>query len=170
MSLCFAAFGPEIGPPTVNLTYYLHEIVGGPGTNGTLYAAAGAGLGNASAASVPGWGTFFVFDSPLKEGTSPESKLLGKSTGTATVTTKGGILEGGVQVHSIHMYSNFSTYHNSSITVQGQVDFTGIPPWECIVPGGTGYFRGYRGYAIASLETSAQAPLVLYKWSIYLSK
>ncbi|KAG0613950.1 hypothetical protein M758_6G140100 [Ceratodon purpureus] len=158
-------------PAAVNLTYYLHEVRGGPGTNGTLWAAAGTGsASNNVSTSGVGWGTFFVFDSPLREGQTENATLLGKSTGTATVTTKGGIPDGGVMIYCQHIFNNATIYNKSSIMVGGQVDFTNVPPWEAIVFGGTGYFRGWRGYGLAELMTSSDAPLIVYKWSIFISK
>lgn len=149
--------------------YYLQEIKGGPGTNGTIFVAAGTASNGNNATSV-GWGSIFIFDSPLHAGTTPNTTHLGKSTGTAIVSNKGGIPDGGVQVNSNHIFGNGSRYYKSSLKVEGMVDFTSTPPYECLVPGGTGYFRGYKGYGLAVPETSAFAPLVVYKWSIFLTR
>ena len=151
---------------SLNLTYYLLEIKGLPGSNGTIFPAAGTGELNYSAA---GWGTFFVFENPIREGPSENTTLLGHATGTAVVTTTQGIT-GGIQVSAQHVFTYPPLYNQSSITVVGRVDFLGTPPWECVVSGGTGYFRGYMGYGIADLLTSAFAPTVVYKWNFFLTK
>jgi hypothetical protein len=128
-------------PESLHLSYYIQEIRYGP--NRTLLAAAGTGQGNVAEI---GWGSFLVFEQALKAGPTADSKLLGTITGTATITTKGGFATGGLKLSAEHIFNEASEYNGSSLTLTGTF---GFPPqgWEQIVPGGTGYFRGYRGYA-----------------------
>lgn len=111
-----------------------------------------------------------MFENLLKEGPTADSKLLGKITGTAVVTTIGGLATGGVQLSAQHIFNNASKYSGSSLTLTGTF---GYPPqgWEDLVPGGTGYFRGYRGYALGvPVLATTEPPLFVYKWDMYISK
>ncbi|KAG0563829.1 hypothetical protein KC19_8G062400 [Ceratodon purpureus] len=153
-------------PASLHLTYYVHEIRYGP--NATLLAAAGTGQGNFSAA---GWGTFSVFENALKEGPTADSKLVANITGTGVITTIGGLPSGGIQISAEHIFNEASGYNDSSLTITGTLSSPRGPPWECIVPGGTGYFRGYRGYVLAEpYAATTVPPLFVDKWDIYISK
>lgn len=154
---------PTESPGPLHLTYYVLEIRGGP--NSTLLAAAGTGQGNLSAI---GWGSFLTLDNYLKEGPDTDSKLLGMITGTTVVTSKGGVATGGAQLNTQHIFSG-DFYNASSLTVTGTI-LTPSTPWECIVPGGTGAFRGYSGYGLlAPVEATTAPPVYVYQWDIYIS-
>lgn len=149
----------------ITLTVYAHETRGGP--NATLLAAAGTGQGNFPGL---GWGSFLVFDNQLKQGASPRSTTLGRITGSAVLSTIGGLPGGGVQVVSKYWWSPTSAYKGSSLTVVGTLSY-GTAPWELTVVGGTGHFRGYTGYAYSQPENSTTlAPLFVYKWNFHLYK
>ncbi|XP_024375472.1 dirigent protein 11 [Physcomitrium patens] len=153
------------GPETLKLTFYAHETRGGP--NATLLPAAGTGQGNFSAL---GWGSFMVFDNRLKEGAAADSKLLGRITGSGALTTIGGLPTGGVQVTSKFWFGEGSKYPGSSFTLVGTLSY-GPAPWELIVIGGTGYFRGFSGYGLSAPENSTTVPpLFVYKWNFHLTK
>ena len=165
-SLHFASIAAWTPGPPLHLVYYVQEIRGGP--NSTSLAAAGTGQGNDSAI---GWGSFMVYDNPLTEGPDTDSKLLGVITGSAVITTKGGIASGGLQISAQHIFNEASEYNGSSITVTGTLQSPLGPPWECIVPGGTGYFRGYQGYGLLEpVAAYTKPPLYVEKWNFYLSK
>jgi len=153
-------------PTSLHLTYYVHETRYGP--NATILAAAGTEQGNISEIA---WGSFLVYEHLLKEGPSPDSKLLGKVTGTAAVTTKGGTATGGLKLAAEHIFNEASQYSGSSLTLTGTFGFPLPGSWENIIPGGTGHFRGFRGYAVGeSVEATTVPPLFVFKWDIYLSK
>jgi len=148
----------------LHLTYFLHEIRGGP--NSTLIAAAGTGEGNISNI---GWGSFLVLDNYMKSGNTSDSLLLGSITGTAVVTTVGGLATGGTQINTQHIFKEGSKYNGSSLTVIGTIQ-TATPPYECNIPGGTGDFRGYSGYGILNpLNSLTVAPHYVYQWDIYIT-
>jgi len=142
----------------MTFTVYAHELRGGP--NATLLPAAGTGQGNFSAL---GWGSFLTFENFLKEGPAFSSKTLGRITGSAALSTIGGLPTGGVQV-----VSKFWWADGSSLTLIGTLSFP-TAPWEVSVVAGTGKYRGYVGYALAQPElTTTLAPLYVYKWDFHL--
>lgn len=165
--LCICSFQTSVfaASKTLKLTYYAHETRGGP--NATLLPAAGTGQGNFSAL---GWGSFLVFDNRLKQGAALDSKLLGRITGFGVLSTIGGLPTGGVQVTSKFWFGEGSKYPGSSITVVGTLSY-GPTPWELVVIGGTGKFRGYSGYGLSQPENSTTVPpIYVYKWNFYLTK
>lgn len=148
----------------LHLTYFAHEIRGG--ANSTILLAAGTGQGNMSAI---GWGSFLVVDNALKAGNTSDSLLLGSITGTAVISTIGGIATGGSQINTQHIFKQGSKYDGSSLTVIGTIQ-TPTPPYEVIIPGGTGSFRGYSGYAILTpLDALTVAPLYVYQWDVHIT-
>ncbi|XP_024397216.1 pterocarpan synthase 1 isoform X1 [Physcomitrium patens] len=152
----------------LHLTCYTHEIQDGLNASPKLNAGTGQG-GDLTAA---GWGSFVVFDNIVKEGLNEDSKTLGKFSGWGVVTSIGGIPAGGAQMSGQFDFGEGSEYNGSSIAVTGTVSVPGVgppPPWERIIVGGTGKFRGCKGYAIA--QPAAQArPLYVFRWDIHLSK
>uniref|UniRef100_A0A7I4B3A3 Dirigent protein n=1 Tax=Physcomitrium patens TaxID=3218 RepID=A0A7I4B3A3_PHYPA len=138
----------------LHLTCYTHEIQDGLNASPKLNAGTGQG-GDLTAA---GWGSFVVFDNIVKEGLNEDSKTLGKFSGWGVVTSIGGIPAGGAQMSGQFDFGEGSEYNGSSIAVTGTVSVPGVgppPPWERIIVGGTGKFRGCKGYAIA--QPAAQA-------------
>lgn len=149
----------------LQFTYYGFETRAGP--NVSLLAAAGTGQGNLTAA---GWGSFLVFDNTLQEGPAQDSKLVGKHTGTAVATSIEPIFTtGGVYMVAQFIFGQGSKYNGSTITVIGTVA-NALFPWELIVPGGTGYFRGCKGYSISSpVDATTVPPVYVFKWDFFLS-
>ncbi|KAG0577744.1 hypothetical protein KC19_5G177900 [Ceratodon purpureus] len=135
----------------IALDFTVHEIQSGP--NATLLMASGTG----------GMGTVTVFDNTVHEGENPDTKLLGRATGSGMVTTLDG-MNGGLQIQSQISFGEGSMYNGSSILFTGTV-FTPMVPWEVVVVGGTGYFRGIRGYAYVEPGTSSP-PVDTFKWSV----
>ena len=165
-SFHFASIAAWTTGPPLHLMYYLHENRG-TGPNSTTLTAAGTDQGKDSV----GWGSFLVYENPLTEGPATDSKLLGISTGSAAVTTKGGVASGGLQISAQHIFNEASGYNGSSITVTGTTESPLGPPWEVIVPGGTGYFRGYQGYGfLEPVAAYTKPPIFVQKWNLYLSK
>ncbi|KAG0625278.1 hypothetical protein M758_2G042100 [Ceratodon purpureus] len=164
--LCICSLQTAVSAKKLEISFYTHEIRGGP--NGTLLAAAGTGAGNFSAL---GWGSFLTIDNIITEGPNFTTTVLGKFTGFAVMTTKGGLLDGGILVLDQFRFGPASKYNGSSISVTGNLANPPPGPWEVIVLGGTGYFRGYTGYAFSEpyLPTTL-APRFVYKWTFYLKK
>ena len=139
------------------LRYYVHENRSGP--NATILSAAGPGSGK--------WGTVLVNDNTVREGESPDSKLIGGATGFGVITTQLG-LTGGIMSISKVSFNEASKYNGSTLTLS--VTFATLyPPYEAIILGGTGHFRGVRGYGLAT-PALASPPDYPTKWDIYLSK
>lgn len=145
----------------LSLTVYVHETRAGP--NISILAAAGTGQGNFSAL---GWGSLLVSENIVKQGPSADSAVLGRCTGSGLISTKGGVADGGFQVINKIWFSPESKYNGSSITVIGTFGYP-LAPWELTAVAGTGLFRGYYGYALASSE-SAVSPLFVYKYEFHL--
>jgi len=148
----------------IELTVFVHETRGGPAA--TLLAAAGTGQGNFSAL---GWGSILMSDNVIKQGASPASKVLGRATGTGSLTTIGGLTDGGIQVVNKFWFSAESEYKGASLSIIGTLSSPLDGPWELIVVGGTGLFRGYTGYVVSVPELSTTAPpLYVYKYKFHL--
>ncbi|KAG0558769.1 hypothetical protein M758_10G049700 [Ceratodon purpureus] len=168
-SICTVAMATKSG--TLHVTHYTHEVRGGP--NRTLLLSAGTNSANLSAGV--GFGSVVVFDNEIREGTSNSSKLLGRASGVAigvirpSPATKGATR---VQMHMEHIFEEGSEYDGSTISVVG-IFFSLTGPWEANVPGGTGRFKGYRGYGVSAQlsETAGPPPVyIVYKWDFYLTK
>ena len=158
-------------PETLHITHYTHEIRGGP--NRTLLLVAGTNSDNLSKGV--GFGSLVVFDNLIRQSPSAESKLLGRASGVAIGVIRPGPSTKGftrVQMHLEHIFEGGSMYHGSTISVVG-IFFAMKGPWEANVPGGTGYFKGYRGYGVSTQvsETPKPPPIhLVYKWDFYLTK
>ena len=156
---------------TLHITHYTHEIRGGP--NHTLLLAAGTNSANLTAGVT--FGSILVFDNTITETPSNKSKTVGRAAGVAIGVIKPSASTDGltrVQLHMEHIFQDGSMYRGSSISVVG-IFFATTGPWQADVPGGTGVFRGYRGYGVATqLQETPEPPPVylMYKWDFYLSK
>jgi len=155
---------------SLHFTYFAHETHAGP--NVTLLSAAGPGAGNLSTA---GWGTFLVYDNPMKAGNTSDSLVLGSITGSTAVTSIGGNSTSGhgSQINVQHIFKEGSgKYNGSSLTVVGRIlTPTPFEEYECIVLGGTGVLRGYSGYGILTPVPNAPvSPLSnVFKWDVYIT-
>ena len=150
----------------MEMVLYTHEIRAG--ANATLLLAAGTGQGNFSEL---GWGSILTLDNYVKEGPAFTSKTLGRFSGFAVLTTTGGIGDGGKLGVDEFRFGSGSKYNGSSLTVVGTFLEPADGPWEVIIVGGTGYFRGWSGYAISALYLpTTVAPDYAFKWHIYISK
>jgi hypothetical protein len=168
MVLCICSVQTLVSAQKKELEYYIHEIRGG--ADGTLLPAAGTGMGNFSAL---GWGSILTIDNIITKGPEFKTPYLGKFTGFSVMTTKGGLLDGGILVLDQFRFGPASEYNGSSLTITGNLAQAGLPngPWEVIVLGGSGVFRGYKGYATSEpYAPTTVAPRFAYKWRFYLKK
>lgn len=163
--LCICSLQSVVSAKKLQFVMYTQETRGGP--NATLLAAAGTGAGNFSAL---GWGSFLTVDNLLKEGPGNDSIPVGRFTGVGVLSTKGGIMDGGILAIDQFRFGPASKYNGSTINVIGILASPLGGPWELTVVGGTGYFRGYKGYALSTpyLPTTV-APIFVFKWNFYLS-
>lgn len=126
---CVAAGKP------LKVKFVVHEV---RGANGTITASAGA---------FPGWGTLLMVDNVVRATEDLTSTILGKSTGIGGITQKAGI-QGGILSLTKISFTDNSKFNASSITLTAT--FATTPPYEIIILGGTGRFRGVKGYGIAN--------------------
>lgn len=137
----------------LKVKFVVHEV---RGLNGTIVASAG---------TFPGWGTLLMNDNAVRATESLTSTLLGKSTGMGGITQKAGIPAGILSITKISFTDN-SKFNASSITLTGT--FATTPPYEIIILGGTGKFRGVKGYGIANpgavvgVQATTKFELTLY--------
>lgn len=146
----------------LKLNYVVHEVR--TGANATILSAAGTGAGNLSRT---GWGTVMMSDNVVRESESTSSTLIATSTGFGAVTSSLGI-RGGIMSITKVTFNDASKWNASSLTFSGTFA-TPNPPYEAIVMGGTGLFRGCRGYAIASPGLTSP-PVYTTKWEVFLWK
>jgi hypothetical protein len=166
--LCICSVQTLVSAQKMALDFYIHEIRAGP--NVTLLPAAGTGQGNFSAL---GWGSILTIDNIITKGPEIESTWLGKFTGFAVMTTKGGLLDGGILVLDQFRFGPASEYNGSSLTITGNLAQAGSPngPWEVLVLGGSGYFKGYKGYATSTpYAATTVSPRFVYKWHFDIEK
>jgi hypothetical protein len=146
-------------PKESRLTLHVHEIRGPP--KPTLIAAAGPGANDLTKI---GFGSFLVFDNEIRDGPDRGSALLGRERGYGPISDLKG--EQGIQLTST-MFFNPQSRYNGTLSFHGNVGGPN-PITELLVLGGTGDFRGAKGYAL--VETLKATPLeVVFRWSIYLS-
>lgn len=145
-------------PKESRITLYVHEARG-PGA--TLLAAAGTGQTDLTKI---GFGSFLVFDNEIREGPDKRTLLIGRERGSGPISDLQG--KQGIQLISTMVFNRESRY-NGTLTFQGFVGGP-EPSTELVLMGGTGDFRGAKGYAI--VDTLKASPLeVVFRWNIYLS-
>jgi hypothetical protein len=165
LSRSFCSETKKTEPGHLKFTFYSHEIWTGP--NATLLLAAGTGQGMSNMSAM-GWGSFYVFDNPLRTGPGNDSKVVGHSTGTAVATSVQPVMTtGGLYMVADHIFDKSSKYNGSRITVIGTVA-TARPPYELLVPGGLGHFLGCKGWASVS-SVPATPPAHICKWDYTLN-
>ncbi|CAA0839779.1 Dirigent protein 23 [Striga hermonthica] len=121
---------------TTRLHFYFHDIVNGKHPT----AITVAGRRNE-------FGSTAVVDDPLTEGTSPESRVIGRAQGLYSMSSR--------DLSSLLMVMNFEftkgKYNGSSLSVLGRNPFLEAMR-ELPVVGGSGIFRFARGYALAKTQ------------------
>jgi hypothetical protein len=142
------------------LEFYVHEIRGGP--ERTLLLAAGTGNGDLTKL---GFGSICVFDNEVREAGSRESKLLGRERGYGHVTDKEA--KEGLQLSSRITFNAHSEYGPGSLTFSGNVGGV-VSPYELIVVGGTGRFRGAKGYVTVE-NSPPNPPDFVFHWKVHLT-
>lgn len=111
------------------------------------------------------WGSSFVFDNEVREGLAADSTLLGRERGWGSVTDKHN--EEGLQLISKITFIE-GKYKGSSLTFNGNVGGK-IPPYEVIILGGTGHFRGAHGYVLVD-NAPNDGPRFKFHWKVYICK
>ncbi|KAG0626124.1 hypothetical protein M758_2G104100 [Ceratodon purpureus] len=109
------------------------------------------------------WGSSFVFDNEVREGLGADSKLLGRERGWGVVTDQNS--EEGLQLISKISFTE-GKFNGSTITFSGNVGGKETP-YELIVHGGTGHFRGAHGYVLAE-NAPNDGPRFIFHWKVFL--
>lgn len=111
------------------------------------------------------WGSSFVFDNEVREGLGADTLLLGRERGWGVVSDKEG--KEGLQL-SLKMTFMAGKHKGSTLTLSGNVGGT-VQPAEFIILGGTGQFRGARGYGL--LENAPnEGNRYKFHWHVFISK
>ncbi|KAF8769192.1 hypothetical protein HU200_006695 [Digitaria exilis] len=132
-----------------HLHFYFHEV--------------NAGEPNASVVNVASlhkngstFGDVNVFDSALREGPSPASRLIGRAQGIgvhASLDESGGLTATDI------VFSDYGEYSGSTLSTTGHFNVSG--PSERSIVGGTGKLRFARGYMISELLSSTDTGIVV---------
>jgi hypothetical protein len=109
------------------------------------------------------WGSSFVFDNEVREGLGANSSLLGRERGWGVVTDQHS--EEGLQLTSKISFIE-GKYEGSTITFSGNVGGKKTP-YELIINGGTGHFRGAHGYVLAD-NAPNDGPRFIFHWKVFL--
>ncbi|CAK9230118.1 unnamed protein product [Sphagnum troendelagicum] len=142
------------------MEFFVHEIRSGG--EATLMLAAGTGKGDHRNLA---FGSLLVFDNEVREGGSRDSKLVGRERGFGPVSDLQG--KEGVELLSKIAFNADSAHGVGTLTFSG--NFGGVQsPSELIILGGTGRFRGARGYALVE-NCPAQPPHFIFHWNVYLN-
>jgi hypothetical protein len=142
------------------LEFYVHEVRIGPGTTVMLNAGTGH-----HELKLPGYGSMFVFDNDVREGGSRDSKLVGRERGHGSITDEK--FKEGLQLMSKITFNEDSQFGPGSLSFSGNVGGA-VAPYELIVLGGTGNFRGAKGYAIVE-NCPPHPPAYSFHWRVHLS-
>ncbi|KAG6548867.1 hypothetical protein Mapa_009629 [Marchantia paleacea] len=122
------------------LKYYVHDNII-PGPNSTAVQVASAS-GNDTTGALPLFGDVTVFESVMRTGAEPSSDFIGLKGGELVSLKK-----------PFYYWITFTAEFNTTMykgTYSGQGQFDGAAiTHEVAVIGGTGDFRGVRGYAVA---------------------
>ncbi|KAG6526833.1 dirigent protein 22-like [Zingiber officinale] len=140
---------------TTHLHFFIHENDISP--NATTITVVNSTNNNPG-----GFGSIWIFDDELREGSSANSKLIGRAQGMAPEVSLG------QRAWSVLIDFVFTDgeYNGSSLTVVGRATLGG--PIERSIIGGTGKFRMARGYTINTLQYGPLAGHVIAEYDAYI--
>lgn len=111
------------------------------------------------------WGSSFVFDNEVREGSGADTKLIGRERGWGVVSDMHG--DDGLQLMSKISFTE-GNYKGSSLTFSGNVG--GKPSqYELMILGGTGHFRGAHGYVVADKVPNEGSRFKFY-WKVFITQ
>lgn len=111
------------------------------------------------------WGSILVFDNEVREGEGTDSKLIARERGWGCITDKDSA--DGLQLFSKITFTD-GKYEGSSLTFSGNVGGAATP-YELIILGGTGHFRGAHGFVLAD-NCPNQGNLFIFQWNVFVTK
>ncbi|XP_074574726.1 pterocarpan synthase 1-like [Curcuma longa] len=141
---------------TTHLHFFFHEEYSGP--NATVITVV-----NSTTSNPGGFGSIAVADNDLREGSSLDSKLIGRAQGIAPVVSQSG------QMTWLGLFNFVFTegeYNGSSLTVVGLATLEAVT--ERSIIGGTGKFRMARGYAIHTLLSGVPEGRFIVEFDAYV--
>lgn len=124
---------------TTQLRLYVAEIASGPDQN--VYEVARASISTTRAS----FGRVYVEDAVMSVGPGPNTQPLGRAQGTITNT---GLFEP-ADVPNLNFRFTAGKYKGSTLIISGQ-RLSFVKDQEIPIAGGTGFFRGARGYATSN--------------------
>ncbi|KAJ4799222.1 Dirigent protein [Rhynchospora pubera] len=119
-----------------HIKLYFHEIISGPSEAGPNLAS-------------QVFGDIVIFDSALREGPDPSSKLIGRAQGTSISTSQ----SDSSILSAIYFVFTHGRYNGSTIAILGRVPASGTA--ERTVIEGSGLFRMARGYTISNVVNAS---------------
>lgn len=144
------------------LEFYIHEIRSADPSDKTATLK----LANLPPNTKPlQWGSSFVFDNEVRDGVGADTTLLGRERGWGVVTDQNS--EEALQLLSKISFTQ-GKYKGSTITFSGNVGGK-VTPYELIIHGGTGHFRGAHGYVLAD-NTPNDGPRFIFHWNVFICK
>jgi len=150
--------------PKVNETmeFYIHEIRSADPSDKTATLK----VANLPVNTKPlEWGSSFVFDNEVREGSGADSTLLGRERGWGVVSDR-------ESKEALQLFSKISftdgKFKDSTITFSGNVGGA-VMPYELIILGGTGHFRGAHGYVLAEKFPNEGARFKFH-WKVFVCK
>lgn len=111
------------------------------------------------------WGSSFVFDNEVREGIGADTTLLGRERGW-------GVISDTENKEALQLLSKISfmdgKYKGSTLTFSGNVGGA-VTPYELIILGGTGHFRGAHGYALVD-NVPNEGARFKFHWNVFICK
>ncbi|XP_074574746.1 pterocarpan synthase 1-like [Curcuma longa] len=141
---------------TTHLHFFFHEQYSGP--NATVITVV-----NSTTSNPGGFGSISVADDELREGSSVDSKLIGRAQGIAPVVSQSGQTAFLVLLDFVFTDGE---YNGSSLMVVGRATLGGAT--ERSIIGGTGKFRMARGYTINTFLSDAPAGRLIAEYDAYI--
>ncbi|XP_074574706.1 dirigent protein 4-like [Curcuma longa] len=141
---------------TTHLHFFFHEKYSSP--NATAIAVV-----NSTTSNPRGFGSIWVIDDELREGSSIDSKLIGRAQAMVPVVSLSGPPAFLVLVD---FFFTDGKFNGSSLMVLGRATLEGAT--ERSIIGGTGKFRMARGYTINTFLSGAPEGRAIAEYDAYI--
>ncbi|XP_074574750.1 pterocarpan synthase 1-like [Curcuma longa] len=156
--LFFIATSQATDSNTTHLHFFVHENDNSP--NATAITVV-----NSTTSNPGGFGSIAVFDDELREGSSADSKLIGRAQGIAPEVSLSGPM---AWLGLLNFVFTDGEYNGSSLTVVGRATLEGATERSIIA--GTGKFRMARGYTINTFVSGAPAGHFIVEYNAYIEQ
>ncbi|KAG6526840.1 pterocarpan synthase 1-like [Zingiber officinale] len=142
---------------TTHLHFFVHENDNSP--NATAITVV-----NSTTSNPGGFGSIGVFDDELREGSTADSKLIGRAQGIAPEVSLSSQM---AWLGLLNFVFTDGEYNGSSLAVVCRATLEGAT--ERSIVGGTGKFRMARGYAITTFVSGAPAGHFIVEYNAYVA-